>query len=238
MHHAQIVEKLKAEYEKLPEARAMILYGSVARNEHTANSDIDLWLIKETDRFRRLHEVHDGILVERWESPLRYLNQLLEGGEPPVIHLFAEGKWLFAKDDIDVSSMQARARSLKAEGPVISEKPRDRILFTRSEMTDRLHDARDALDDPELFNFIVAESMDNLHLGLYERYGLWQVPRKKVLSTLDKNVPEVGRSLRHLLGTDPTRSRLRSFEFLVECMMDKDGGLLEGECVLVDRVIR
>lgn len=238
MRHTQIVEQLKTEYEKLPEVKAMILYGSVARNEHTENSDIDLWLIRETDRFRRLHEIHDDITVELWESPLRYLNQLLESGEPPIIHLFAEGKWLFVKDDIDVSSIQHRARILKAEGPAVREKPRDRTLFIRSQMTDRLLDARDAQDDPALFNFIVAESMYDLYYGLYEHYGLWQVSRKKALSTLEKNVPKVGRLMRHLFGTDPTHCRLQSFELLVKCMLDKHGGLLEGECVLVDREVK
>jgi len=105
-------------------------------------------------------------------------------------------------------------------------------------MTDRLLDARDAQDEPELFNFIVAESAYELYCGLYEHYGLWQVSRKKALSTLEESVPEVGRLMRHLFGTDATDRRLQSFELLVRRLLDKHGGLLEGECVLVDREVK
>ena len=45
---------------------SIILFGSVSRGEESARSDIDLWVIRDTDDFTRRHLVRDGIALEMW----------------------------------------------------------------------------------------------------------------------------------------------------------------------------
>ncbi len=64
MNHTHVFNSLKEKFEADPRVKGLILFGSFSRGEHVQGSDIDLWVIKETDYFTRSHEIHDGVTVE------------------------------------------------------------------------------------------------------------------------------------------------------------------------------
>lgn len=100
----QIVEKLKAEYK--PER--VILFGSYAYGTPHEDSDIDLFIVKETDR-RRFERGADvkRILTDSERripiSPLVYtpleLGRRLEIGDQFIEEVMTRGKMLYSHDE-------------------------------------------------------------------------------------------------------------------------------------------
>ena len=98
----EIVEKIKEGHK--PEK--IILFGSYAYGHPTEDSDIDLLIVKETDKRRADRFVEVSELTERWEgeisiSPLVYtakeLEQRIALGDDFVEEILARGETLYAR---------------------------------------------------------------------------------------------------------------------------------------------
>lgn len=97
-----VVEQIKQKYG--PEK--IILYGSYAYGKPTADSDIDLFIVKDTDKRRVDRFVEVSRLMEEWErqisiSPLVYtpreVEERLALGDDFVEEILAKGEVLYAR---------------------------------------------------------------------------------------------------------------------------------------------
>ncbi|MBI2908096.1 MAG: nucleotidyltransferase domain-containing protein [Chloroflexi bacterium] len=98
----KVVERIKAGYD--PEK--IILYGSYAHGKPTRDSDIDLFIIKDTDKRRVDRFVEVSRLLDEWEhqisiSPLVYnpeeVKQRLAMGDDFVEDIMTRGEVLYAR---------------------------------------------------------------------------------------------------------------------------------------------
>ena len=98
----RIVEQIKEGYE--PEK--IILYGSYAYGKPTKNSDIDLFIVKETDKRRVDRFVEVSRLVDEWGrqvsiSPLVYtpreVEERLALGDDFMEEILSRGEILYAR---------------------------------------------------------------------------------------------------------------------------------------------
>ncbi|MBI2852240.1 MAG: nucleotidyltransferase domain-containing protein [Chloroflexi bacterium] len=98
----EVVEKIKAEYQ--PEK--IILYGSYAYGKPTEDSDIDLFIIKETDkrrvdRFvelsRLLHDSQRRISIQPMVYTPDEIKKRLAIGDQFVEEVLAKGEVLYAR---------------------------------------------------------------------------------------------------------------------------------------------
>ena len=99
---AEVVEKIKTEYQ--PEK--IILYGSYAYGKPNKDSDIDLFIIKDTDKRRVDRFVEVSRIMDKWEgqisiSPMVYTNkevkERLSMGDDFVQEILARGETLYAR---------------------------------------------------------------------------------------------------------------------------------------------
>ena len=99
---AEVVEKIKTEYQ--PEK--IILYGSYAYGKPTADSDIDLFIVKDTDKRRVDRFVEVARLTSEWEnrisiSPMVYtpkeVTERLALGDDFVEEILNKGETLYAR---------------------------------------------------------------------------------------------------------------------------------------------
>lgn len=96
--------------------QSIVVFGSVSQEEESARSDIDLWVIRDTDDFTRRHIVREGITLEMWEGPREFTEFLLEQGDPPVIRILTEGRVLLDRGG-SAAALVPRAREKYAAGP-------------------------------------------------------------------------------------------------------------------------
>jgi len=110
----RITKKIVKELSGIEDIRAVILYGSFARNEVTSRSDIDLFILiseKKTQKF-----VEDKIISLEQElgrniqPTIRTLKELGKTDSGLLQNIFQEGKILYLKEPADIPSSMLLAQ--------------------------------------------------------------------------------------------------------------------------------
>lgn len=96
--HKELVEEITQELYHDNNVLALILYGSVSRNEESANSDIDLLAIINEDYLQKRHTIRYGITLEFVEMQIKFLHNFIEKREIPMLFALANGIVLFDKN--------------------------------------------------------------------------------------------------------------------------------------------
>lgn len=112
----QALAVILAELKALPEADAVLFFGSVQRGEGQATSDLDLYVVTSGQEYWRAGRVVDGVQVELFFNPAPKMRERLEGGDAVAIHAFATGELLLDRSGVG-AELAARARDLWQEGP-------------------------------------------------------------------------------------------------------------------------
>jgi len=96
--HKQIIEKLASTYQSNGNNLALLVTGSVARDEYSENSDLDLLLVaKEKQPFRE--ELIDGIVVEVKTNTLDGFVLKMKD-DPMNIYQWLDAKVIFDSDNV------------------------------------------------------------------------------------------------------------------------------------------
>ena len=104
----RIFKKIVKELLGINDVRAIILYGSFARNEATSRSDIDLLIL--TSEKRTFKEVQNKVIkiesdIGRNIQPtVRTLKELKKTDSGLLQNIFQEGKMLYLKEPTDIPS--------------------------------------------------------------------------------------------------------------------------------------
>src|SRR3990167_11143277 len=102
------LKKIVRELSGIEDIRAVILYGSFARNEATSRSDIDLFILTGERKTQKLAE--DKIigleqqLGRNIQPTIRTLKELKKTDSGLLQNIFQEGKILYLKEPADISS--------------------------------------------------------------------------------------------------------------------------------------
>ena len=102
------LKKIVRELSGIEDIRAVILYGSFARNEATSRSDIDLFILTGERKTQKLAE--DKIigleqqLGRNIQPTIRKLKELKKTDSGLLQNIFQEGKILYLKEPADISS--------------------------------------------------------------------------------------------------------------------------------------
>jgi predicted nucleotidyltransferase len=104
----RILKKIAKELCKIEDVKAVILYGSLAREEFTSRSDIDLFILITKDKTRK--EIHDKIIeleseIGRNIQPtIRTITELPKTDTGLLQNIFQEGKILYLREPSDIPS--------------------------------------------------------------------------------------------------------------------------------------
>ena len=104
----RIFRKIVKTLSEIDDVRAIILYGSFARNEGTSRSDIDLLIL--TSEKKTFKEVQDSVISIETEigrniqPTIRTLKELRNTDSGLLQNIFQEGKVLYLKEPADIPS--------------------------------------------------------------------------------------------------------------------------------------
>ena len=153
-NHQELVKEITQELYKDENVLALILYGSVSRNEEQNNSDIDFISITTKMHFQVRHEVRHGIVVEYHDMHMDFLKAFIEKKEISISSIVAEGIVLFNKTK-EIDSLIADAKKIYKNTIIVNKQWEDEkyILRKRFELTDIYKDLLD-IDDEVSFNYV------------------------------------------------------------------------------------
>jgi predicted nucleotidyltransferase len=104
----RILKKIAKELSKIEDVKAVILYGSLAREEFTSRSDVDLFILTTEDKTQK--EIHDKVIeleseIGRNIQPtIRTIAKLQKTDTGLLQNIFQEGKILYLREPSDIPS--------------------------------------------------------------------------------------------------------------------------------------
>lgn len=94
-HHKRLVRTILNDCSSKDEIIGLMLIGSVARGDAYPESDLDLYILLETEQNKKFHsEIRDNILIEYKYADFNQI-QLNFNNNPMELYSFLEGKILF-----------------------------------------------------------------------------------------------------------------------------------------------
>ncbi|KAI4453833.1 oxidoreductase-related [Holotrichia oblita] len=232
-NHQELVKEITQELYKDNNVLALILYGSVARHEESANSDIDLLVITNENYLQKRHVMRNGIIVEFVEMPLEFLQKFILKKEIPMLFALTEGIILFDKISA-TEQLIADASKILKNGPPANIKWEDEGYRTkkRSDLTEIYKDLLD-VDDEIAFNYIASLLITSAIPMLIEINNLWHQTRKKTINYLKSQCSNGYKYIEILLNPECSLLEKRdAAEKLIKYLFNQYGGILEGDVVI------
>ena len=233
MNHHELVREITQELYSAENISALMLYGSVSRNEEAAHSDIDFLVIVYEKHCQKRHIVRSGITIEYLEMHAEYLQDFIDRNEIPVLFTLIEGIVLFDKTSI-FEQFITQARNIIDRGPPINEKWKNARYITkqRSDITEIYNDLLDT-EDEIIFHYLIALFITTAMPLLNENYHLWPKTRKKTIQHLQSQCYEGYQCIEILLSSNFSLTEKRNAaKNLIEYALKQHGGLLKGDAVI------
>jgi len=104
----RVLKKITKELSKINDLRAVILYGSFARDENTSRSDIDLFILTTNKKTQK--EIQDRVIELESETgrsiqpTIRTIAELQVTDTGLLQNIFQEGKILYLKEPAEIPS--------------------------------------------------------------------------------------------------------------------------------------
>lgn len=231
--HQELLREITQELYHDNNVLALILYGSVSRNEESANSDIDLLAIINEDYLQKRHTVRDGITIEFVEMHIKFLHDFIEKREVPILFALVNGIVLFDKFSV-TEQFISDARKIIENGPPVNSLWENEGYKTkkRSDITEIYKDLLD-VDDELTFNYIIALLIANIIPMLIENNSLWNQTRKKMIKYLKTQCFDCYKYIEALLSPVYSLPEKReAAKSLIEYALNSQGGLLQGDAVI------
>ena len=213
-----------------PDCLAAVLFGSVARGEATATSDLDIIIVTHEDisPYRKSYREHEWV-IEAFVGSVKYNEEKIRNFRgrriPSFLSSYAEGVILkdhhnFAQD------LQVKAKAILEQGP--DELTRQEIDTYRYVITDWLDDFSDSESYEESL-FIAYELAAKAGEFLLAYNRIWIGERKWLYRALQKLDHESADHLvEELKGFYQTGSREGLIEIIVRVLEPVGGKLYEG----------
>lgn len=233
MTHQALANEIARELLEDENVFALILYGSVARHEECANSDVDLMVLTNKVRLQKRHEVRHGITVEYLDTHVKFLRKAIAEYEAPILFLLAEGIVLFDRIP-ETGQLIAKAKEMIAAGPPVNPKWENERYATkrRADLTEMYEDLLD-VDDEIAFHYIVSLLIASAIPMLNENYGLWPRTRKKTTGYLKSQCHEGYQHIETLLNPRCSLPEKRgAAKDLIDCALKRHGGVLKGDAII------
>lgn len=180
--------------EKFSDAKCAFVAGSVTRGEQTATSDIDIVIVYDPDILPKAYRA--SLFYQDWPielfvqnaNSLSYFWQKdIEGGEPVLINMVAEGIAL-PKNDAYALSLRQKACEIMAAGPIALSA--NAIEWRRYMITDMLDDLEDYKNTAELYGILseLYQMLGDFYLRANQK---WSGQSKAMIRALKKYFPEL-----------------------------------------------
>lgn len=179
--YRQVLQAVLTEITAIPEAEAVLFFGSVQRGEAQETSDLDLYVVTSGTEYWRVGRVQDGVEIELFFNPAPKMRERLQSGDPVSIHGFATGELLLDRSGAG-AELVALGRELWAAGP----KPLTewQVATWRYRLTDLAQDLEDVLQDGAtarmLAGLLVPRALD----AYCELHRVWGDKPKRLIARI------------------------------------------------------
>jgi predicted nucleotidyltransferase len=231
--HKELVKEITQELYHDNNVLSLILYGSVSRNEESANSDIDLLAIVNENHLQKRHTIRYGITIEFVEMHIDFLQDFISKREIPMLFALADGIVLFNKIS-ETEQLITESRRILEDGPPVNSKWENEGYRTkkRSDLTEIYNDLLD-VDDEITFNYLASLLITSAIPMLIEINNLWYQTRKKTINYLKSQCSDGYKYIETLLTTEYSLIEKRNAaKNLIDYVFRQYGGILEGEVVI------
>lgn len=224
--HKQVLRELVDKYKKSDEVRGILVFGSVADGTETQNSDIDLWIYKNSGGFIHYYDTLRGVKVDLFEISLSMLRKLIVSREAPVINSLIDGKFLYI-NDMETEEYISLAKNIKNQAFIpIETMPKSRIINVLIQLSNLIEDAKDLIEDNIGFRLIFSEVIVGIYNNLYDFFGIWRGSPKKTLRIFEKELPDIYPLIIKILDDNiPPSERVKCAENILNKMAVKYGGI-------------
>ena len=231
--HEELINEIAKELYDDDNVSALILYGSVARREECANSDIDLLVIDNKKRLRKKHVMRGGVTVEFIEMNIERLRKFVAENEIQMYFALAEGVVLFDKDS-GVRQLIDISKKIIADGPPGNKQWENEAyqIKRRSDLTEIYTDLLDVNDEIE-FNYIASVLIAAILPMILEINRIWPQSRKRTINNLKTNYYDGYKYIEILLSAARSLSEKRAAaKDLINYALKRYGGVLTGDAII------
>lgn len=232
-NYQELVREIAQELYNDDNVIALILYGSVSRNEECANSDIDLLAIINNYYLQKRQTVRNGVTVEFVEMNIKFMQDFISKKEIPMLFALTTGTMLFDKTSI-TEKLISEAKTIIETGPVTNliHKSDEYKIKKRSDLTEIYHDLLDVTDEIT-FNYIASLLITNAIPWLIENNNLWYQTRKKTISHLKSHCLDGYKYIEILLDNNSSLNEKREAATnLIEYALNPHGGIVKGDSTI------
>ena len=234
MNHQELVKVIQQELYNDDIVLALVLCGSVAKQEEMPNSDIDFLVINNKSFYQVRQTIRNGITVEFIEIPIEQLKKTGLVKESVTLHMLADGIILFDKIS-EIEELAVKAKNIVKEGPPTPPTHKDEqwVLRKRREITEIYHDLID-VDDEATFNYITAFLISTAIPLLFENKNWWVKNKKKTLNFIKTQCFDEYKNIEILLSSATSLADKRNAAtHFVETVLKPHGGIIEGDIVVI-----
>jgi len=167
----------------------ILFFGSAARGDARAGSDLDLYAITAHEAHGHLGDVIGDVPVEVSFGSLAQMAEQVRQERPAVVHAFATGRLLLDHTDGALALLCREARSLWERGP--SPLAPSAALRFRFHLTDLVRDLETMPERSAATALVGSRCVQHALEALCAAECVWMSSMRDVLGVLDSRYPDV-----------------------------------------------
>lgn len=185
------VEELQA----APGVEGILFFGSALTGTAGPTSDLDLYVIRQTDQaephisLRR----YAGVEAEVHFAPRSFWQCRLEKGNPVIMHAFATGQALLDRSGVVAELAEQARRKVEAGPPALTSLEIDRWRYRLTDLAGDLEDVAGQPADERLLGAHLVQLCLEAYCALNR---IWGNKPKRIIAHVERHDPELGRMAR------------------------------------------
>ena len=183
------LDSIVAELTTRGDLTGILFFGSAARGQSIAGSDLDLYAITSQDARGHLGRSIAGVPVEVSFGSIARMTAQVRQEVPTVVHAFATGQLLHDSTDGALAALCQEARTMWNRGP--SAPPASAVLRFQFHLTDLARDL-EAMPEKSAASALAGSECVRLALEAFcATTKRWMPPMRSILTMLDAQSPDL-----------------------------------------------
>ena len=173
------------DYSRRADTLAVIVAGSIIRGEGSTTSDLDFWIVIDSDYRQRKNFLVGDVPVEVFMNPPEQVLRCIAVGDYHAMHMMGHGLLLWVREGH--GPLVARLRQWCRSGFALGPRPLGDETRTaqRYAIIDQVQDAFDILrTDPSMANLLLEKVVDMALALYYAERRVWLPKGKRLLADL------------------------------------------------------
>lgn len=170
----------------------IIAAGSILRGNGDENSDIDTFIIIDSDYRQRIQKFFNGVRFELFVNAPQFIPQYFDeeqnGGSASTAHMLATGHVVLNQSPL-IDKFRQEAQEILHGKPVYDEQS---LINQRYMLADRFENALDLRErDPMMGLVLIGAALSDMLVYQFQKQGKWIPRHKDILAILRNEEPQL-----------------------------------------------